>query len=596
MSFEKVQAQYDDTQGRRSLKPTGEPDSDSECDEVLIAVGQENAFPWIERDSGIAFDEWGMPVLDKTTLQSIDPARLFRRRCGAWPEEHHLGGRARPRCRDFDRQAAARRRRARAPCSRRDAAVAEDGHPRVELRQRDRQRRALQGALARRQPGRCATSRSKSSSASTPATAWKEAQRCLNCDVQTVFTRAAVHRVRRVRRHLPDRLHHLHANGRGSRLRTRLTRACAEPRPGLYVAEALKTGRVMVKDEDVCLHCGLCAERCPTGAWDMQKFLLDMRTPDGAAAVSSARPHDDASRAASAAVNDFVVKFANVNGSGSASANELFARSILRMGVPVTPRNIFPSNIQGLPTWYEVRVSEQGYLGRRGGVDLMVAMNPQTWDAGSGGDRAWRLPALRQHQADCRRRSSAPTSTLIGVPLTDICGREVHRSTRAPAAEEHHVRRRAGGAARHRARRDRAAARRAVQGQGQAAQAEPRRVHDRAAPRPRAPGRGRSALRIERRDSGRRPHLHRRQRRRGARLRLRRRDGLRVVSDHAVVVAGRGVPEVLHASLACRCRRPAGTSSRSCRPRTRSRRSASSSAPAGTARARSPRRRARASR
>jgi len=81
------------------------------------------------------------------------------------------------------------------------------------------------------------------------------------------------------------------------------------------------------------------------------------------------------------AVNDFVIKFANVNGSGSASANELFARSILRMGVPVSPRNIFPSNIQGLPTWYEVRVSERGYLGRRGGCDLMVAMNPQTWDA-----------------------------------------------------------------------------------------------------------------------------------------------------------------------------------------------------------------------
>ncbi len=80
------------------------------------------------------------------------------------------------------------------------------------------------------------------------------------------------------------------------------------------------------------------------------------------------------------AVNDFVVKFANVNGSGSASANEMFARSILRMGVPVSPRNIFPSNIQGLPTWYEVRVTEDGHLGRRGGVDLMVAMNPQTWD------------------------------------------------------------------------------------------------------------------------------------------------------------------------------------------------------------------------
>src|SRR4051812_29540561 len=79
------------------------------------------------------------------------------------------------------------------------------------------------------------------------------------------------------------------------------------------------------------------------------------------------------------ATNDFVIKFANVNGSGSASANELFAKAFLRMGISVSPRNIFPSNIQGLPTWYEVRVTEKGHLGRRGGVDLMVAMNPQTW-------------------------------------------------------------------------------------------------------------------------------------------------------------------------------------------------------------------------
>src|SRR3982074_3682068 len=79
-------------------------------------------------------------------------------------------------------------------------------------------------------------------------------------------------------------------------------------------------------------------------------------------------------------VNDFVVRFANVNGSGSASANELFARSVMRMGIPVAPRNIFPSNIQGLPTWYEVRVSEAGHLGARRGTDLMVAMTPKTWD------------------------------------------------------------------------------------------------------------------------------------------------------------------------------------------------------------------------
>ena len=120
------------------------------------------------------------------------------------------------------------------------------------------------------------------------------------------------------------------------------------------------------------------------------------------------------------AINDFVVKFANVNGSGSASANEMFAKSIIRMGVPVSPRNIFPSNIQGLPTWYEVRVTEQGHLGRRGGVDLMVAMNPQTWDADiseieSGGylfyDNSKPMPASK-FRDDIH---------VIGVPLTQLC-------------------------------------------------------------------------------------------------------------------------------------------------------------------------------
>src|SRR6187455_3390443 len=120
------------------------------------------------------------------------------------------------------------------------------------------------------------------------------------------------------------------------------------------------------------------------------------------------------------AVNDFVVKFANVNGSGSASANELFAKAILRMGVPVSPRNIFPSNIQGLPTWYEVRVSEQGWLGRRGGVDLMAAMNPQTWDKDvaeiePGGylfyDSTKPLPKSKFRE----------DINVLGMPLMEIC-------------------------------------------------------------------------------------------------------------------------------------------------------------------------------
>jgi 2-oxoglutarate ferredoxin oxidoreductase subunit alpha len=120
------------------------------------------------------------------------------------------------------------------------------------------------------------------------------------------------------------------------------------------------------------------------------------------------------------ATNDFVIKFANVNGSGSASANELFAKSFLRMGIPVSPRNIFPSNIQGLPTWYEVRVTESGYLGRRGGVDLMVAMNPQTWnqdvkEVDPGGylfyDNTKPLPKSKFRE----------DIHVIGMPLTEIC-------------------------------------------------------------------------------------------------------------------------------------------------------------------------------
>jgi 2-oxoglutarate ferredoxin oxidoreductase subunit alpha len=120
------------------------------------------------------------------------------------------------------------------------------------------------------------------------------------------------------------------------------------------------------------------------------------------------------------AVNDFVVKFANVNGSGSASANELFAKAILRMGVPVSPRNIFPSNIQGLPTWYEVRVSEEGWLGRRGGIDMMVAMNPQTWDA----DVAELEPGGYLFYDSTRPLPPSkfrPDIHVIGMPLTEIC-------------------------------------------------------------------------------------------------------------------------------------------------------------------------------
>ena len=123
------------------------------------------------------------------------------------------------------------------------------------------------------------------------------------------------------------------------------------------------------------------------------------------------------------AVNDFVIKFANVNGTGSASANNMFAKALFRMGLPVSPKNIFPSNIQGLPTWFEVRVNEKGFLGRRGGIDMMVCMNPQSMakdikELESGGyflyDSSKPLD-LRLLRSDV---------TFIGIPLRDLCRRE----------------------------------------------------------------------------------------------------------------------------------------------------------------------------
>src|SRR6202795_4024539 len=122
-------------------------------------------------------------------------------------------------------------------------------------------------------------------------------------------------------------------------------------------------------------------------------------------------------------VNDFVVRFANVNGSGSASANEIFARAVLRMGIPVAPRNIFPSNIQGLPTWYEVRISGAGHLGARGGTALMVAMNSQTWDKDVAGIEPGGY-LFYDSTKPMPKSKFRDDITVIGVPLTAISNRE----------------------------------------------------------------------------------------------------------------------------------------------------------------------------
>ncbi|TKR29682.1 4Fe-4S dicluster domain-containing protein [Luteimonas gilva] len=272
MTFELVRAEYDD-KGRRKLVPTGEPDEFHPCDEVLIAVGQENAFPWIERDLGIEFDEWGMPIVDKVTHQSTLPNVLFGGDAAfgpkniIWAVAHgHAAGIS------IDK-----------------LLHGEDTRERPDpLVQLDSQKMGIHewsydNAVSPDEryvvPWSEAAKKLDSMQVEVelgfdPATAWKETQRCLNCDVQTVFTRDKCIECDACVDICPTDCITFTPNADEAVLRTRLTAPALNTTQDLYVSEPLKTMRVMVKDEDVCLHCGLCAERCPTGAWDMQKFLL----------------------------------------------------------------------------------------------------------------------------------------------------------------------------------------------------------------------------------------------------------------------------------------------------------------------------------
>jgi NADPH-dependent glutamate synthase beta subunit-like oxidoreductase len=273
MTFEKVKAVYDD-KGRRSLVPTGEPEQSFECDDVLVAVGQENAFPWIERDSGITFDKWGLPLLDKTTFQSSVPNVFFGGDAAFGPKNIIW-----------------------AVAHGHDAAVSIDKL----LNGENIQERPAPGVtLVSQKMGIhewsydndvAVDARYKVPWADIKATlknvkmevelgfdvatAWKEAQRCLNCDVQTVFTDRLCIECDACVDICPMDCITFTANGEEKELRNRLNAPAGNATQDLYVSGPLKTQRVMVKDEDVCLHCGLCAERCPTGAWDMQKFFLE---------------------------------------------------------------------------------------------------------------------------------------------------------------------------------------------------------------------------------------------------------------------------------------------------------------------------------
>jgi len=278
MRFEIVQAAYDDL-GRRTLVPTGEPEAYFECDEVLVAVGQENAFPWIERDCGIDFDKWGLPALDKDTFQSSVPNVFFGGDAAFGPKNIITAvAHGHEAAVSIDKLLRAE------PVYVRPAPMTNlvsqkmgihewsyDNDTSNDLRYKVPWAKA-EAALA--------SIRVEVELGFDAATAFKEAERCLNCDVQTVFNETACIECDACVDICPMDCISFTANGDEAELRTRLKAPALNLAQDLYVSGGLKTGRVMVKDEDVCLHCGLCAERCPTGAWDMKKFLLKM-TPAG---------------------------------------------------------------------------------------------------------------------------------------------------------------------------------------------------------------------------------------------------------------------------------------------------------------------------
>jgi NADPH-dependent glutamate synthase beta subunit-like oxidoreductase len=274
MRFEKVKA-VRDAHGRRELVPTGEADSEFECDEVLIAVGQENAFPWIERDCGIEFDRNGMPKLDPVTLQSSLPNVFFGGDAALGPKNIIWAvAQGHDAAISIDRVLQGKDVRDRpAPgvtlVSQKmgihewsyDNAIELDTRYKVPWRDVNQSLRNIKVEVELGFDAK---------------TAFKEAQRCLNCDVQTVFSAKVCIECDACTDICPTDCITFTNNGPEKELRPRLRAPANNTNQPLYVSETLKTGRVMVKDEDVCLHCGLCAERCPTGAWDMQKFLLDL--------------------------------------------------------------------------------------------------------------------------------------------------------------------------------------------------------------------------------------------------------------------------------------------------------------------------------
>jgi NADPH-dependent glutamate synthase beta subunit-like oxidoreductase len=273
MVFEKVKAVYDD-KGRRSLVNAGEPDQHFECDDVLIAVGQENSFPWIERDIGLEFDKWGMPVVGKETMQSSLPKVFFGGDAAFGPKNIIWAvAHGHEAAVSIDRFLSGEDVSVRPPPTVKvlsqkmgihewsyDNAISNDIRFKVPLKDINI---ALKNIKVEVELG------------FDPQMAYKEAQRCLNCDVQTVFSAAQCIECDACVDICPMDCITFTENDAEPVLREHLNAPALNLAQDLYIGEGLKTGRIMAKDEDVCLHCGLCAERCPTGAWDMQKFLID---------------------------------------------------------------------------------------------------------------------------------------------------------------------------------------------------------------------------------------------------------------------------------------------------------------------------------
>ena len=270
--FDHVRREVDEN-GRRQLVPTGE-ERVFECDDVLVAIGQENAFPWIERDAGVEFGKWDMPVVDRTTFRTTHP-KVFIGGDAAFGPENIIWAVAHAH----------------------QAAISIDRFCRGEdLHDRPADRVSLVSqkmgihewsydndiSHARRyvvphaDKNEALAARKMEVELGFDADlGFKEAMRCLNCDVQTVFSESLCIECDACVDVCPTDCITFTGNGEEADLRSRLTAPARNEEQAILVSDLLKTGRVMVKDEDVCLHCGLCAERCPTSAWDMQKFLLD---------------------------------------------------------------------------------------------------------------------------------------------------------------------------------------------------------------------------------------------------------------------------------------------------------------------------------